>query len=138
VTSFFLDTGYVVALESVNDQHHSAAIDHWRRFLKKPTQLFTTSFVMDEAVTYFTSRGRHAKAVEVGTRLMNSSTVRLVHVDEELLRAAFTYLERRPDKRFSLTDCVSFVLMQRLGIQEALTFDVHFEQAGFTRVLPIR
>jgi predicted nucleic acid-binding protein len=97
-------------------------------------QLVTTSFVLDEVVTFFTSRGRHAKAIDLGRRLLSSPSVQLAHVDEELLRAALEYLERRPDKRFSLTDCISFVLMNRLGIQQALAFDAHFEQAGFTRI----
>ena len=130
----FLDTGYLVAVEAVDDQHHSVAIKHWLQFLRNPAQLVTTSFVLDEAVTFFTSRGRHAKAIDLGRRLLSSPSVRLVHVDEDLLRAAFEYLERRPDKRFSLTDCISFVLMNRLGIQQALAFDAHFEQAGFTRI----
>lgn len=130
----FLDTGYLVAVEVIDDQHHSVAIEHWLQFLRNPSQLVTTSFVLDEVVTFFTSRGRHAKAIDLGRRLLSSPSIRLVHVDEELLHAAFEYLERRPDKRFSLTDCTSFVLMNRLGIQQALAFDVHFEQAGFTRV----
>jgi predicted nucleic acid-binding protein len=134
VNPVFLDTGYLVAVEAVDDQHHSVAIKHWLQFLQNPSQLVTTSFVLDEVVTFFTSRGRHAKAVDLGQRLLSSPSVRLVHVDEELLRTAFEYLARRPDKRFSLTDCISFVLMNRLGIQEAFSFDVHFEQAGFTRI----
>ena len=134
----FLDTGYLVAVEAGDDQHHSVAIEHWRQFLRNPSQLVTTSFVLDEVVTFFTSRGRHAKAVDLGRRLLSSPSVRLVHVDEDLLRAALEYLERRPDKRFSLTDCISFVLMGRLGIQQALAFDVHFEQAGFTRLMSMK
>ena len=134
MTSVFLDTGYLIALETADDQHHAAAVRHWGEFLRSHPALLTTSFVLDEAVTFFSSRGRHAKAVEIGTRLLTSPSVRLVHVDEELFRAAFEYLRRRPDKRFSLTDCVSFVLMDRLGIRQALAFDAHFEQAGFTRL----
>jgi len=96
----------------------------------------TTSFILSEVVTFFTSRGRHAKAIDLGRRLMTSPSLRLVHVDEELLRAGFEYLERRPDKRFSLTDCISFVVMNRPGIYQALTFDAHFEQAGFHGIPP--
>ena len=85
-------------------------------------------------MTFFVSRGRHYKAVEIGDWLLASPTVRLVHVDAELFRAAFEYLKLRSDKLFSLTDCASFVLMERLGIREALAFDTHFEQAGFVRM----
>lgn len=59
----------------------------------------------------------------------------IVHVDETLYFAAINLLQRRLDKEWSLCDAVSFVLMERLGITEALTTDHHFEQAGFIRLL---
>lgn len=89
---------------------------------------------MDEVVTFFSNRGRHEKAVAIGTLLMTSGWVDLVHVDEELFRAGWEYLVKHADKRYSLTDCISFVLMRRMQLQDALTFDAHFEQAGFRRV----
>ena len=135
MTPVFLDTGYLIALEAADDQHHTAALRHWRAYIQSRPQLVTTSFVLDEVATFFNSRGRHAKAVEVGERLLASPSVRLVHVDEDLFGAAWTYFRRRDDKRFSLTDCVSFVLMERLGMESALAFDAHFLQAGF-RTLP--
>lgn len=131
----FVDTGYLIALEAADDQHHSAAVRHWRAFVRSHPSLVTTSFVLDEVATFFNSRGHHAKAVEVGGRLLASSSVQMVHVDKDLFGDAWTYFGAREDKRFSLTDCVSFVLMQRLGIETALTFDAHFVQAGF-RTLP--
>jgi len=42
---------------------------------------------------------------------------------------------QRPDKEWSLTDCTSILIMQTEGIQEALTHDSHFAQAGFTALL---
>ena len=131
----FIDTGYLIALEAADDQHHAAAVRHWRSFVQSRPRLVTTSFVLDEVATFFNSRGRHAKAVEVVNRLLASPSVQLVHVDEYLFGAAWTYFTKRDDKRFSLTDCVSFILMERLGIETALTFDGHFVQAGF-RTLP--
>lgn len=43
--------------------------------------------------------------------------------------------QRRSDKTWSLVDCASFVVMQERGTMEALTTDIHFEQAGFVRLL---
>lgn len=99
--------------------------------------MVTSSFVLDETLTWFSRRGLQAKSVEIGNRLMNSPSIQIIHVDEEIFRAAFEYLARRNDKRYSFTDCVSFVLMNRLGIREALAFDGHFAQAGFAR-LPLQ
>jgi uncharacterized protein len=134
VNPVFLDTGYLIALELAGDQHHRQAVAHWRGFARSLPPLVTTSLVLVEVVAYFNSRGLHAKAVEVGNRLLASRSVNLVHVDEEMLRAGWEYLVQRPDKRYSLTDCTSFVLMNRLGITEALAFDGHFEQAGFRKL----
>ena len=135
MTPTFVDTGYLVALEAADDQHNAAALRYWRAFVQTRPQLVTTSFVLDEVATFFNSRGRHAKAVEIGERLLESPSVQLIHVDEDLFAAAWSYFRRRGDKRFSLTDCVSFVVMERLGIAAALAFDAHFAQAGF-RTLP--
>jgi uncharacterized protein len=137
VSPVFLDTGYVIALETSDDQHHDEAREHWRRFSTALPPLVTTSYVFDEVVTFFSSRGRHAKAVEVGTRLLESPSVEMIQVEEELFRAGWEYLKQRSDKRYSLTDCISFVLMQRRSIAQALAFDGHFVQAGFN-LLPGR
>lgn len=58
----------------------------------------------------------------------------IVHVDEELFYEAWGYFQKHKDKKYSLADCVSFVLMQKLEIREALTFDRHFVQAGFVKL----
>jgi len=42
---------------------------------------------------------------------------------------------RRLDKDWSLTDCISFAVMDEFGLTESLTGDHHFEQAGFTILL---
>lgn len=135
MTRTFLDTGYLIALEAADDQYHGAAVEHWRIYIQSRPQLVTTSFIVDEVATFFNSRARHVKAVEIVERLLASPSVQLVHVDEDLFRAAWSYFRRRADKRFSLTDCVSFVLMEQLGIESALAFDAHFAQAGL-RILP--
>ena len=132
MTSVFLDTSYLLALEVANDQYHSAAVEHWSRVQDRGLPgLVTTSGVFTEVVTYLNSRNLHAKAVEVGASLLESPSVQMVHEDEELLADAWQFFIRHADKRYSLTDCASFVLMQRLGLTTAFAFDHHFRQAGF-------
>jgi predicted nucleic acid-binding protein len=128
----FVDTGYLIALEDADDGNHPAAMRH-REGLPSMPPLTTTSYVVDEVVTFFNVRGQHAKAVELGEALLSSPSVRMIHVGEDLLARGLELLRERPDKRYSLTDCVSFVVMRERGIATAFAFDRHFEQEGFAR-----
>lgn len=129
----FLDTGYLIALEASDDQYHKQALAYWQNLGRSLPRLVTTSYVFDELVTFFNSRNRHSKAVEIGNLLLESPSVKLVHIDEPLFHEAWRYFIQHSDKSYSLTDCASFVMMKRLRIRAALTFDQHFEQAGFER-----
>ena len=134
MNTVFLDTGYVLALELANDRNHRAASKHWRSLRKRLPRLVTTSYVFDEIVTYFNSREYHAKAVEVGNRLLTSPSIQFIQVDGELFREGWQYFQQHQDKDYSLTDCLSFVVMKKLKIETALAFDQHFVQAGFKKV----
>jgi predicted nucleic acid-binding protein len=59
----------------------------------------------------------------------------IVPPDTELFESGLELYEKRPDKDWSLTDCISFVVMKREGIVDALTGDHHFEQGGFNALL---
>ena len=134
MTSLFLDANFVIALEVSDDQHHNEATGYWKTLIDIPISLVTTSYVFDEVVAFLNSRRQHDKAVRVGNNLRNAANIELVQVDEPLFYEAWSYFGQHTDKTYSLTDCVSFVLMKRLGIAEALTFDKHFVQAGFTKL----
>lgn len=134
MTTYFLDTGFFIAPESADDQHHAAAIAAWRDIRKRQVAYVTTSYVFDEVVTFFNNRGHHAKAVEIGEALFSSRIATLVHVDESVFAEAWREFAHQSDKRYSLTDCTSFVIMKRLRIKTALAFDKHFTQAGFERL----
>jgi len=56
-------------------------------------------------------------------------------VDENLWSSGWELYENRPAKEWSLTDCISIVIMQERGLKEAFTNDKHFEQAGFNAIL---
>jgi uncharacterized protein len=129
-----LDTSYLIALEASDDQNHTAALFHWQNLLKSLPPLVTTSYVFDEVVTFFNNRGYHTKAVEIGSNLMQSPSIEIIHVDEALFYEGWQYLQKHTDKTYSLTDCISFVTMKQRRIKTALTFDRHFVQAGLEKL----
>ena len=82
---FFLVTGYLIALEASNDKNHTRAKNHWQNLIRSRPSLVTTSFVFDEVVTFFNSRNRHDKAVEVGSRLLNSPSIQLIQINKGII-----------------------------------------------------
>lgn len=130
---FFLDTSYAIALELADDQNHQITVKHWQSLDRKNLKLVTTSYIFDEVVTFLNSRHLHSKAVEIGQRLLTSSLVDFIQVDEYLFLEAWEYFQRYQDKSYSFTDSLSFVVMKKREIKVALTFDHHFVQAGFMK-----
>ena len=78
------------------------------------------------------SRAACARFIE---HLRHDDEAVIIEADPRLLWRGFELYRRRPDKDWSLTDCISFVVMADEGLTEALTGDHHFEQAGFTALL---
>ena len=128
----FADTSFFVALVSEEDVSHGAA----RQWLRNPQgEFLTTEYVLCELGNAFAK----AKEKPLFTRLMDSllgnPAARIVPAESELLQEGYELYKRRLDKDWSLTDCISFVVMRREGLTEALTADRHFEQAGFRKLL---
>lgn len=133
MNTIFVDTGYLLALELSNDQNHQVAKQHWQNVVNSLPPLVTTSYVFDEIVTFFSKKRHHEKAVQVGNYLLRSPSVQFIHIDEELFFQGWAYFQQHKDKEYSLTDCISFVVMRNFGIEKVFTFDKHFEQAGFLK-----
>jgi len=82
MAAVFVDTSYLLALELANDKNHAAALQHWSQVVTHLPPLVTTSYVFDEVVTFFNSRGYHAKAVQIGHNLLHSPSLQLIHIEE--------------------------------------------------------
>jgi predicted nucleic acid-binding protein len=98
----------------------------------------TTNLVVGETVTLIrtTPPRNHAAAVKAGEYLFGEKIARVHHVTAEQEREAFVYLKRHSDKEYSFTDCASFVLMEQLGIREALALDSDFTHRFIARPGP--
>jgi predicted nucleic acid-binding protein len=78
----------------------------------------------------------HERAVFLGERLYGEKMVRIHRASFEEQRAAFEHLTRHSDKSYSMVDCLSFVVMEKLGIREALAVDEDFTHRFIARPGP--
>lgn len=128
----FADTSYYVARLNRRDRQHAAAVDLTRNFSRR---IVTTPWVLTE-LGNFLVRGTHRRAlVEFVADLVNDDSVDLCEPSMTLFRSGLQLFAQRPDKEWSLTDCISIVLMQDRDLSEVVSADRHFEQAGFTCLL---
>lgn len=130
----FLDTVYVLALYNRGDQHHKAALAYAPR-LDKVSEIWTTEAVLLEIGNGLSAVNRPAAVEFIKSCYAERGPIRLVRLTSELLREALQLYASRQDKRWGLTDCISFVVMNEIGLTDALTTDHHFEQAGFRALL---
>lgn len=124
----FLDTGYLLALVNERDQYHQQAVELSR--LYENSAFLTTDAVLLELGNAL-SRSYKTQAIEVLEYLMNDESVTLVHLSQELFSDAFGRYCHYRDQQWGLVDCLSFVVMERYGVTQVLSFDRHFAQAGF-------
>lgn len=128
----FLDTSFLLALAMPNDSLHAAA-RQWTLQSRGP--FLTTEYVLLEFVNALSTLANRARAHVFLVSLGATGATRIVPASPSLFADGLRLHARRPDKEWSLTDCTSFVVMEREGCTEALTHDHHFVQAGFTALL---
>jgi predicted nucleic acid-binding protein len=124
----FVDTSFFVALLDPRDNNHTRATAGMEEFegRKLFDQLLTTNNVVLETITVARYEVGHHLAVKAGEILYAEKLARLHRTTAEEEAAGFEYLKRYADKEYSAVDCLSFVVMEKLGIREALAFDADF------------
>jgi predicted nucleic acid-binding protein len=129
VPVYFADTSFWIALSSQRDQYHGRAVA-WSRFvLKTKSTLVTTEAVLWEWLNAFSHASTRHLAAEGYRRCHADPRIKVVPFQAELVDSAVELYGARPDKNWSLTDCLSFIVMEQRQLTEALTMDRHFEQA---------
>ena len=131
----FLDSAYFIALAAKDDQHHSRALEEADRLEAGQTQLVTTRAVFLELGSALSKTRYRQKACEIFDLLENDESVLMVELEPELLSSALVLFCQGLDKEWSMADCISFLVMTKHGISDALTTHLHFEQAGFNALL---
>jgi predicted nucleic acid-binding protein len=128
----FADTFYYLALLNPDDSAHARAL---AATANRSGLLVTTRWVLTEVGDAMAEPAHRQRFVKLMTAIEDDPNTALVLASEDVFHAGIELFSQRLDKRWSLTDCISFVVMQERGISEALTGDHHFEQAGFVALL---
>jgi len=132
MSRWFVDTYYLLALLSPEDEGHAKALAFASQIRGR---LFATQWVFTELLDGVADTAYRSSAVEFLKTFTKEANVSVVPASNDWFTRGLKLYQDRPDKEWSLTDCISFLVMKDLGIQEALTADHHFAQAGFTALL---
>jgi hypothetical protein len=112
---------------------HAAAVT-WLQ--TNTEQLLTTAYIVDETLTLLRMRKHRRKAQQMGEQLFNSVLAELYLLTEEDLLQAWDVFQDYDDKDWSFTDCTSKIIIEKLGLTHAFSFDHHFQQFGTVTVVP--
>lgn len=135
MTSVFADAGYWIALLNPTDTLHERAalvsVSLGR------TRILTSEIVLTEVLNACARKGNLSRmtACALIDKMRSNPNVEIVPMTSSAFRQALERYRRRVDKRWGLTDCSSFLIMEEKGITDALSADRDFQQAGFKALL---
>lgn len=128
---YFLDTSFVIALLVKKDVNHEKAKDIFKNI--RGSEIWLHDGIVLEIGNYFSSA--KSKAIVFIEKMQESEEVKIVSLDDDLLKESFELYKSRVDKTWGLVDCTSFIVMENHKLTDVLTADTHFEQAGFVALL---
>jgi uncharacterized protein len=131
-TKIFVDTWFFVALINKRDQYHQKALELSEEYENYP--LITTDAVFLEVGNALSSNYKN-QAVELMEYFLESDDVKVIRLSPDLFDEALSLYKKHQDKSWGLVDCISFVVMRQNKVNQALTFDKHFIQAGFQALM---
>ena len=131
MSALFADTFYFLALLNGGDRCHADAA----RYDAAQPSLVTTAWVLTEVGDALSAPENRRIFLELLDLLREAPEVCIFPPSDDLFARGVELYRRRSDKDWSLTDCISFVVMAEEKIDQALTGDRHFEQAGFHALL---
>lgn len=135
----FVDTSAWVALEDKKDVNHQKALEIKNGLFLSRNRIITTNYIFDETYTLMLLNVGYCRTVEFKYKLdefIKNNLVIVYYVTSEIEQMAWKVFEDfNKDKTWSFTDCVSKVVMEKVGLREIFAFDHHFEQMGFEVLL---
>lgn len=129
----FVDTSAWFASVVPSDSNYQAA-SSWIQQNTQP--LLTTDYIVDETLTLLRTRGELSRAFSLGEVFFSGELATIHYLTETDIQQTWAVFRQFSDKAWSFTDCSGRIVMQKLNLIEAFTFDHHFRQFGFVTVVP--
>lgn len=133
MTPVFADSFYYLALMNPDDEDHDRALE-LSESLWQP--IITTVWVLTEVGDAHAEPALRPNFVKLLALLRADPACTILPPNSHLFDSGVKLFSERPDKSWSVTDCISFAVMTQIGITDALTGDHHFGQAGFRTLFP--
>ena len=132
MTAVFGDAYYFIALLNDGDDDHARVVKMARE-LRAP--IVTTEYIFIEVADALAGL-HHRKSFGAFVRKARAlPPIEVIPAGGGLFEMGVSLYDARPDKEWSLTDCISFEVMRLRRLRDALTADHHFVQAGFRPLL---
>ncbi len=132
MSAVFADSFYFLARLNRDDAAHEQAVQIGTQETRPSV---TTACVLTEVGDAMSSPANRPAFLRLLEVLQSSPDVKVIPATAELFDRGVQLYAERPDKEWSLTDCISFVVITDENLTDALTGDHHFEQAGFRLLL---
>lgn len=130
----FVDTSAFLALVNEKDNNHAVAtqfLEEIKNGKIRIKKIITSDYIIDETITRIRYSVGHKEAVEWGTDILASRVIEKIEIGSEIFLSAWELFCTYKDKNLSFTDCTSFALMKKKGIEKVFSFDGDFERMGF-------
>lgn len=133
MTSFFLDTSYLIAIIHKRDGNHHTALEIYRNMASIGKPSFYVSWpVLSEFLGFFSHKGQYLRmaAADAVSSLLLESDVLPIEAGQEDYNEAFKLYASRNDKEFSLVDCHTIISVRKFEISGVVSFDGDFDDEG--------
>ena len=130
--TYFADTWFFIALHDRHDGHHTRALRVQAAVANG--LVLTHEAILSEVLAHFCDDGPQSRLLAGALVRDILRTFRVLTPDRRLFLRALDLYMQRPDKQYSLVDCISMVVMRDHGVTHVLTNDHHFRQEGFVLV----
>ncbi|MCX9084972.1 MAG: PIN domain-containing protein [Candidatus Methanoperedens sp.] len=127
----FLDTCFFIALSDERDKNHTKAKTSFVEHLKTGARFVTGRNILIEYLDGVTKRISKEKAIEELDNILNSKLLVVEPFKEEDWGRSIVFFIKYNDQQIDMTDCLSFAIMERLGLKNVLTFDNDFRIHGY-------